>query len=642
MQIMFPSCGPKMIVPRQASVRPRGLSPVSGAALPLEDLVAERIASAREGLLEIVGPPGSGKTVALQHLAQVFASNPNVGFLECASERPKRTLATRLRDWVVYALQVSHPEAPSKDQIRLAPWGADEWIEYLLAQHKSACASVMSRLRAAGDTAFLGGNPALWCIALDQMAADSALTSPRQALARFLDGRLTNPKLSTAAAACSIAELVHRTCPLELLNEKLIPLDGGAEAARLLRHRPIQLLIAAQQIVHDVQTKSTCAYFRLRFPRELIECTAKAVASQSHAIAKLQAWFVKPELQANAASILHASNIGWKPPGAIPWTECRLTGAYLAGAQWSGIAMRQANLCEADLSGADLRVADLNGARADKVNLVGADLRGALLLSFHAIGAEMARARLENADACEAMFRGADLEQAKFDGANLSEAVFAKSNLSGVSFRGATMNCANLVGAKLTCADFTGADLTGAQLVELKMSEATFTGAVFVEAGLVGADLEGMDLSEADFSRAILTKALLTGSSMPRARFDGARLDNAGLADVDWPGVSLRGADLRGASFHLGSSRNGLVGSPIACEGSRTGFYTDDYTEQDFKAPEEIRKANLCYADLRGADITDVDFYLVDLRHAKYDPEQEAHLRRCGAILQARAGEEIE
>ena len=72
-----------------------------------------------------------------------------------------------------------------------------------------------------------------------------------------------------------------------------------------------------------------------------------------------------------------------------------------------------------------------------------------------------------------------------------------------------------------------------------------------------------------------------------------------GLADIDWEGACLREADLTGATFHLGSSRSGLVGSPIACEGSRTGFYTDDYDEQTFKSPEEIRKANLSGADLQ-------------------------------------------
>ena len=89
------------------------------------------------------------------------------------------------------------------------------------------------------------------------------------------------------------------------------------------------------------------------------------------------------------------------------------------------------------------------------------------------------------------------------------------------------------------------------------------------------------------------------------------------------------------ATFHMGSTRDGLVGSTIPMHGSRTGFYTDEYIEQDFKAPEEIRKANLRGADLRGADITDVDFYLVDLRDALYDREQEWHLRRCGAILES-------
>ena len=77
--------------------------------------------------------------------------------------------------------------------------------------------------------------------------------------------------------------------------------------------------------------------------------------------------------------------------------------------------------------------------------------------------------------------------------------------------------------------------------------------------------------------------------------------------------------------------------SVIASEGTRTGFYTDDYNDQDFKAPEEIRKANLCGCDLRGALVDATDFYLVDPRGAKYTKMQAEHFRRCGAILRSRA-----
>ncbi len=124
---------------------------------------------------------------------------------------------------------------------------------------------------------------------------------------------------------------------------------------------------------------------------------------------------------------------------------------------------------------------------------------------------------------------------------------------------------------------------------------------------------------------------------MPRANLRKARLRGAGLAGVDWEGVDLRDADMRGCSFHLGSSRSGLVDSPIAGEGSRTGFYTDDFDEQHYKSPEEIRKANLRGADLRGARTQGVDFYLVDLRDVRCTIDQMDHFRRSGAILYDRA-----
>ena len=148
--------------------------------------------------------------------------------------------------------------------------------------------------------------------------------------------------------------------------------------------------------------------------------------------------------------------------------------------------------------------------------------------------------------------------------------------------------------------------------------------------------MEEMRLTDADFHDANLSGALLTGSRMPDANFRGAELRDAGLAEIDWPGACLRDVDLRGATFHLGTSRNGLVGSPIACEGSRTGFYTDDYHDQDIKPAEEIRKANLRGAELRGANIKDVDFYLVDLRDARYSQDQAEHFLRCRAILDDR------
>ena len=126
----------------------------------------------------------------------------------------------------------------------------------------------------------------------------------------------------------------------------------------------------------------------------------------------------------------------------------------------------------------------------------------------------------------------------------------------------------------------------------------------------------------ANFKEANLINAWLTGSQMTAADFRRAQLRNAGLADIDWEEADFRGADLRGCSFQLGSSRSGLVGSPYPCHGSCTGFYTNDCDTQWYKAPEDIRKANLCGADLRAA---------------RYDPDQAAHFRNCDAILFDRA-----
>jgi uncharacterized protein YjbI with pentapeptide repeats len=146
-------------------------------------------------------------------------------------------------------------------------------------------------------------------------------------------------------------------------------------------------------------------------------------------------------------------------------------------------------------------------------------------------------------------------------------------------------------------------------------------------------NLEGLSLPRCDFRRADLTGSYLTGTFIPRGDFRNAKLNETALAEINWEQADLREADLRGCTFHMGSTRSGLVGSTIPCEGSKTGFNTDDFNDREFKDPEQIRKANLCRADLRGANIEGVDFYLVDLRSAHYSVEQYEQLLRCGAIL---------
>jgi uncharacterized protein YjbI with pentapeptide repeats len=208
------------------------------------------------------------------------------------------------------------------------------------------------------------------------------------------------------------------------------------------------------------------------------------------------------------------------------------------------------------------------------------------------------------------------------------------ANLEGATLRRALLADCDFRGACLENADLRGANLRGANLSRQNLRTARLAGAMMEKANLCGADLEYIDWPEARLAAAHMSGAYLTGSRLVRADLRGAKLDGTGLAEIEWDDADLRSADLRGCSFHMGSSRSGLVDSPYPCHGSRTGFYTNDYEERSYKSPEQIRKASLCGADLRDALIKGVDFYLVDLRGAKYDTQQERHFRRCNAILE--------
>jgi uncharacterized protein YjbI with pentapeptide repeats len=618
------------VVPERAAVRPRIFSPETGEAMPLEDEILPWVQAHDWGAIRILGPPGSGKTTALRHLADVIPPRPGLRFLDdpdatLGSEGPPAGL-------VVYASNTSAFPSHLADY-RLATWGDDELIEYLLAAAKDRCGSVMARLKDAKDGELLEGIPELWRLVLDRMAGDPTVPGARHALRRELVRRLADPGLRALVQDYCLASLVRPDDAVAPWLSGTIERDNeDAILRRLIRYRPIRILLAAERIAAELGSDATCASLSERLPRDLVQETAVWIRTDPRAVDRLERVLRGGDSQPHriAASLLHAARVGWRPTGR-PLPD--LSGAYLEQADWGGIDLVEASLAGVDLSSADLSEAKLDKARAASASFLFARLRGASLEKIDARVANFAGADLSSIHGERARFSRANLEGANLTGASLRRASLNSANLTKACFVGTDLIKARLKGARIEGADFTGAKLESAVLSGLKLNEAEFADAHFADADLSGCDLEGMKLPNADFEDAHLKGALLTGSQMPRANFRGADLQETGLAEIDCEGACLADANLKHASFHLGSSRSGLVSSPIACEGSRTGFYTDDFHDQDFKSPEEIRKANLCGADLRGAEVLSVDFYLVDLRGAHFDFHQAEHFRRCGAIL---------
>ncbi len=630
-------------------VRPRVFAPETSEALLLLDVIGPIFANRSGGIIRLVGPPGSGKTTALDYLAGTLPPYLSVTFLD--DPDPSAIVGATARGWVVStsssaSVLNTFPDIPTI--LRLAPWGKDEWIEYLLASDRQACASVMARLAdAEAEAERLDGIPELWRVVLDRMMADQSISGPFMALRSELATLLSDPEYRGLVEAYCFAQACDQAAQREA-GVRIIPAPGDPRhyveilrrgdpdraLFRLIRHRQVQLLLAADWIAASIKRRAESETLSEQLPRDLVIETAARIAVDSQAVERLNSLVTGHDrtLHPMAASILHALRIGWEPGTPLP----RLAGAYLAEASWPDL-----NLTIADTQGVDLSAANLSGSQLDRANLEGARLVGADLCAASMDGAtldsaDLSRAHLTQARAVGASFRSAQLAGANLVRANLDQAVLVGADLTRARLADASLVRANLRSAMILGADFSRANLTGAILHGLRLAGVQFAGTCFKRADLSRCDLEGMVLPGAAFQDANLQEALLTGSCMRSAELRGACLQRAGLADVDWVGADLREADLRQAAFHLGSSRSGLVGSPIACEGSRTGFYTDDYDEQTYKSPEEIRKANLCGADLRGARIDEVDFYLVDLRGARLDPHQIPQIRHCGAILEAR------
>jgi uncharacterized protein YjbI with pentapeptide repeats len=619
-------------------VRPRVIESRALEATPMlvEDAIERYVASQTSGSVRISGPRGSGKSTALRAIEAAVGAQMDVVLLD----EPGIEEIRRQRDAKLVVYTTAEPlQLEDLARFEMAPWSRDELIEYLLAAHADRCTAVMSRLAASSSEGALGGSPALSAIVLDLMAERDDVPGVLDAVEVHLASLSLSPKLEHFLGSL-FAESVPWFGSASKWKWWLEPHDHLEAIEPLLPHRAVQVVIVAAYLARLLDQHERPACFERSLVLDVIERAAILIRRRPAAIEQLceLAGFDDVSVHPNAVALLdrvdpkrmlslfaerHEKKLG------LP----NLRGVRAPGARWPNLSAERA-----DISGANLRGADLSGWRGEHVRAAGAklertDLSRAYLPELEATGAAIAGADLRGAHLERSRLDSADLKRTKLAGAVLRHSTLCFSKLDGADLTGADLEHADLTMATVEDATFVRANCMLATFAGVCLRKARLDGAFFFRAQLQGCDLERVELPGADFGSADLRNALLTQSSLRGANLSGAKLSSAGLAGVDWEGAKLHKADFTHASFHLGSSRSGLVFHAAPMEGSRTGFYADEYRERGFKSPEEVRKANLRFVDLREAKVDECDFYLVDLRGAKLSPGQAEHLRRCGAIL---------
>ncbi|MCC6511312.1 MAG: pentapeptide repeat-containing protein [Pirellulaceae bacterium] len=576
---------------------------------------------------QIVQLTGAGKTTAMHYALQWANQNQRRLAIEEVGrsgleQHIDSTAVRQGQPWQVLLLSSDSPNNADV-RLRLANWGRDEFIEYLLKFHPAQCKSVMARIMHT-SLDFAEGSPYVWQPMLDAMAASPDLHDPSefvlQQMQHEVTGRQTLPALTD--------EILSRPTVRERVIQENSALT--ARAKRWLQLADVREALMADRLAERIAGCYRWALKRYISTRMLDEIAKRLSATDLRLVRFLERCATKSRYSAMAVSLLVRMQPEWRPSSR---KQVDLSGADLGKVAWSGCQLRRvrlinARLTEANLSGADVTCAVLHNTQLRQVNL------HETMLS-QATGHDVS---FRHADLSLVIARECKFSRADFERANLSYGSFVDSRFEHTRMRGTNLTHANFDKCTFYEVDFEQADFESATFhqawfarSELKL--ARLRGARFRQAIFHNADLEAMDLSECDFAEARLGNALLTDTIAQGSCFRNAEMRGAGLAGILWADCDLRNSDLRGAAFHMGSTRCGLVDSPYPSHGTRTGFYTDDYVDLNYKQPEQIRKAALVGCDLRGALLSGCDFYLVDVRDCLLDPWQREQMAASGAIL---------
>ncbi|QEF98226.1 Secreted effector protein pipB2 [Stieleria maiorica] len=620
-----------MIRPIRSPVAPRVVSPISGDVTPLVDQIEGLLARPKHVRVRV---EGEGHVEALNHLAASMSEMIASGRLRLDDEIQPFDLGDETVTVVTSKL------IPCDLVLSLCGWSRDDMIEYLLARHRNQCRSVMGRLEGE-NLRYASGSPAVWQWILDEMVADPNAREIESIVVDQVHRRIGNERHARALADMM---LMHSAEALEMFPlASVLP----ASVSRVLSRPDVAFAFTNERLLERLrlpQIEELRTLLSHRWPFRRLKAVAMLIDGSDQIPMHLQKVFAdgRSASAPTCATLLCLCDPAWKPSG----TQMCLRGGRFDSAIWPEIDLSSADLNQATFCDANLARAKFNAALLKSVDFSGSDLRFADFSGLPSApdvdeqhygkgqSSEIRQAntahqvRLGVLDIVSAVFSGADLSHANLSGRCFQRCDMANANLTGVRACGVIIDETLLDGANLSRGDFSESRFVKVDFRNTLIDDSSFCCASFSSLKLDEVSATNVSFQQCDLSYASMTESTLTGCN-----FHEAILVNARLAEINWEDCDLRDADLRGCSFHLGSTRCGMVGSPYPSHGTRTGFYTDDFDEQYFKSPETIRKANLCGSDLRGADISGIDFYLVDLRGAKFDAGQRKQFVATGAIL---------
>lgn len=370
--------------------------------------------------------------------------------------------------------------------------------------------------------------------------------------------------------------------------------DGEAKLAALSAQLPVApptkestiaeqtdaALARAAKPAYDLLTPAQQAPMppELAYALTLAEQAVPGAVDPARLVEARAAWTGLPALQRAART---ASPQPTTLQAALPDPVAQALGTQL-------LAMHRAgeSLAGRDFAGAWLRDADLRGADLREVQLERADLSGACLVDAYLSAAALTAACLDHAD-----LSGCRLQGANLCGSSARGASFVRANLTGARAFDACWPAADLRGAQLDDALLMRIDLSDAQLDDTHLTRTVLMQAKAARSRWVGtrwsmcvaptADFGRACFDGATLSRSVLMDASMAGSSWQGATLDtvyaggksdwrdsrlsllrankcgwrdsalnGACLDGAVLASCDFGGADLSDASLRGAQLH--------------------------------------------------------------------------------------------